>query len=160
MHKIVIFVAQYFIILSTLTTFYVWLKLKRDSKKTFIIEGVIAGVIAIALAFIGGKLFHNPRPFVVGHFKPYFPHANDNGFPSDHMLLSSVFAFVAFKYSKLWGWVLVALAILIGASRVIAGIHHSIDIIGSVVFAAIGVAVARFVADRFINKKLAAKQDQ
>ena len=160
MHGIVVFVAEYFIALAALTTLYVWLKLNRPQKKTFVIEGVIGGIIAIVLALIGSKLFHNPRPFVVGHFTPYFPHAKDNGFPSDHMLLASVFAFVVFKYNKMWGWVLAGLAVLIGASRVISGIHHSIDIIGSVIFAAAGVALARFLADRFINKKLASKKDQ
>ena len=154
MHEIVIFIAEYFIILSAFSAFYVWLKLNRSQKKTFIIEGLISGVVALVLAFIGSKLFHNPRPFVVGHFTPYFPHANNNGFPSDHMLLASVFAFVSLKYSKSFGWALIILAILIGASRVISGIHHSIDIVGSVIFASLGVVLARFLVERFIAKKL------
>lgn len=153
MHEIVIIIAKYFIVLAALVALYVWLKLERDQKKTFILEGLVGGLLALALAFIGSRLYHNPRPFVVGHFTPYFSHGNDNGFPSDHMLLTSVLAFLCLKYSKTWGWVLVILAILIGSSRVIAGVHHSIDIIGSAIFAAIGVAVARFAISRISHKR-------
>ena len=159
MHEIVIIIAKYFIVLSSLAALFVWLKLERNQKKTFILEGLIGGLIALALAYIGSRLYHNPRPFVVGHFTPYFSHGNDNGFPSDHMLLASVLAFMCLKYSKLWGWVLIVLAILIGTSRVIAGVHHSIDIIGSAVFAALGITLAQVVISRISMKQTTVKDE-
>ncbi len=152
MHEIVTITAKYFIVISALVTVYIWLKLDREKKKLFIIEGFVGGILAIGLAIIGSKLYHDPRPFVVGHFTPYFSHGNDNGFPSDHTLITSVVGFLVLKYSKIGGWILVAVAVLIGLARVIAGVHHMTDIIGSIVFAAIGVWLARYIVRRFIAR--------
>jgi len=156
MHEIVIIVAKYFIVVSALVALYIWVKLDREQKKQFIIEGFIGGILALVLAIIGSKLYHDPRPFVVGHFTPYFLHGNDNGFPSDHTLITSVVAFLAMKYSKLGGWVLLALAVMIGLARVIAGVHHLVDIIGSIIFAGIGILVAQLIVRRtFAKSKVA-----
>lgn len=156
MHEIVIIVAKYFLALSFLGALYVWLKLNPEQKKLFILEGVVGGILAILLAVIGSKLYNDPRPFVVGHFTPYFAHGADNGFPSDHTLLTSVLAFLAMKYSKLWGWILLAVAVLIGLARVIGGVHHLADIIGSIIFAGVGVLVAQSIIRRFYSRPVAA----
>jgi len=153
MHEIVIIVAKYFIALSALVTLYVWLRLSTEAKKRFIVEGFIGGVLAVLLAIIGSKLFHDPRPFVAGHFTPYFPHGNDNGFPSDHTLLAAVFAFLTLKYSKFYGWLLIVLAVLVGLARVIAGVHHLADIAGSIVFAAIGILIAQVISRQLLKSR-------
>ena len=152
MHEIVIIVAKYFIVVSALVALYIWIKLSRENKKQFILEGFIGGILALGLAIIGSKLYHDPRPFVIGHFTPYFPHGNDNGFPSDHTLITSVVAFLAMKYSKVGGWILLVLAVMIGLARVIAGVHHLADIIGSIIFAGIGILVAQLIARRTMGK--------
>ncbi|MEO8784836.1 MAG: phosphatase PAP2 family protein, partial [Candidatus Saccharimonadales bacterium] len=130
MHQLVVIVAKYFIVLSALVTLAVLLKIKRPQQIRLIVAIVIGGVITYLLAKIGGHLYYDPRPFVAGHFAPYFGHANDNGFPSDHTLLAGLLAFSAWKYSRKAGYLLLALAIMIGGARVIAGVHHSADIVG------------------------------
>lgn len=141
MHEIVIFIAKYLFIVSLIGSFVVWLKLSRREKKEFIILALASGLLALALAKLGSWIFYNPRPFVVGHFAPYFPHGNDNGFPSDHTLLTSFLAFVVIKYNRTAGYWLLLVAILVGISRVIAGVHHLVDIIGSIIFSAVAVYV-------------------
>lgn len=150
MHDVVTFVAKYFILLSVAGTLLVWLKVSTAEKKRFILLAFVAAVFTLVLAKAASHLYYDPRPFVAGHFTPYFSHAADNGFPSDHTLLASFLAFTTWVYSRKAGVALFVLAILIGASRVIAGVHHPLDIVGSVVFAFVGV----WLASRLVRRPL------
>lgn len=152
MHEIITLIAKYFIVLSCLGALVVWLRLTTADKKRFIILAIAGAILTLILAKLGSKVFYNPRPFVVGHFTPYFSHGNDNGFPSDHTLFASFLAFLSWHYSKKLGISLFVVALLIGLSRVIAGVHHLIDIIGSIVFAFIGSWVVWYLLQRITNK--------
>jgi len=163
MHTIVTIVAKDFIIIPALIALFVWLRLDRHLKKEFILFAFGSVVITVALAVIGSKLFNNPRPFVVGQFTPYFAHGNDNGFPSDHTLLGSLLAFLVYKYDRKLGILALLFALAIGLARVLAGVHHVIDIIGAIVFAAIGVSIAaalvRRVSERGIHYRLSRSKE-
>lgn len=150
MHSVVTFVAKYFIVLSVLGAGFIWWRLKNDEKKQFIAFAVLGAILTLILAKIGSHVHSDPRPFVVGHFTPYFPHGADNGFPSDHTLLASFLAFTVWRYHRRAGVYLLILAILIGLSRVIAGIHHVQDIVGSIVFALIGTWIAWKLIEHFM----------
>lgn len=99
------------------------------------LSAVIALPLTYLLAKLGSILYYNPRPFVVGDFTPLIPHSADNGFPSDHMLISSAIASVVFFFNRKLGSALLFIAFLVGVSRMLAGIHHLVDIIGSLAFA-------------------------
>jgi membrane-associated phospholipid phosphatase len=152
MHDVVIIVAKYFIILPPLVLAYVWLRLGRADKKQAVILGVIAAALTGILAILGSKLINDPRPFVAGHFTPYFAHGNDNGFPSDHTLFAGLVACITYVYSKRFGYVTFALALLIGLSRVIAGVHHLIDIVAALLMAVAATALSKLLVRRFITK--------
>jgi len=82
-----------------------------------------------------GMFYYNPRPFVVGDFTPLIPHEPDNGFPSDHILLSSAISTVIYPFSKKVSVLSWFFTILIGISRILAGVHQPIDIAGSLIIA-------------------------
>ncbi len=163
MHELVIIFAEYFIILSVLISVYVWFSLPTASdKKRFAVQAIVGGIIGLILLELGKHVFYNPRPFVVGHFVPYFPHGSDNGFPSEHALLVFYLAFLAWKYNRKAAYILFVLAVMVGSARVAAGIHHSIDIIGGAVFAAIAVVVSHKIFEtnkirRYFNKPVASE---
>lgn len=142
MHEAVIIVAKYFIVIPVIVAGLVWLRLPGREKLRFIVLAAIGAGLAYGLAKLGSALFYNPRPFVVGHFTPYFAHGADNGFPSDHTLLAATLAALVFSRNRRWGQIVLAVALLIGLSRVIAGVHHLIDIIGAIVFGCVGVWLA------------------
>lgn len=152
MHELVTFVAKYFIILPPLLLAYVWLRLGRADKKQAVILGIIAAVLTGALAVLGSKLINDPRPFVAGHFTPYFAHGNDNGFPSDHTLFAGLVASITYMYSKRFGYLAFALATLIGLNRVIAGVHHLMDIVGALLIAIAATALSKLLVRRFTTK--------
>lgn len=97
---------------------------------------------------LSANLYFDPRPFVVGHFTPLLPHAPDNGFPSDHALLTSAIASVGFVYNKKVSAVLWALTVIVGLARVFAGVHHLVDIAGAISISILVTAVI----DYFLKK--------
>jgi undecaprenyl-diphosphatase len=74
---------------------------------------------------------------VIGHFIPLVLHVPDNGFPSDHVLLTSAIASIIFPFNRGTSTAAWIVAVLVGVSRVYVGVHHPIDIIGSMVISAI-----------------------
>jgi undecaprenyl-diphosphatase len=160
MHELVITIAKYFIVISVVASLLVWLRLSRADKRRFIIVAIIGAILSLLLAKIGSKLFYDPRPFVAGHFTPYFPHGNDNGFPSDHTLFTSFLAFLVMKFNCKAGIALLVVAALVGVSRRLAGVHHLVDIIGSMVFAAIGVGLAILAVNFISNHRTPSNYEQ
>jgi len=128
-----IFFAKYlYIVVILVAVVYVLLQ-KRSTQKSMIILTVIALPFIYIVAKIAGHFYYDPRPFVQMHITPLIPHAPDNGFPSDHTLISAAFASILFVFNKKWGIVAFILAILVGISRVYTHVHSPIDIIGSLV---------------------------
>lgn len=161
MHELVIIIAKYFVLISIIMTAYVWWKLPTFSeKKRFVAEAILAAALSLVIAKIGSKLYNDPRPFVVGHFTPYFSHANDNGFPSDHTLFTSFMAFLVWRYNRAFGYGLLVIAALVGLSRVIAGVHHLVDIIGAFVCSLIGVALAAVIVKAVLGRKKVAPEPE
>lgn len=115
-----------------------WLRASRPVKFTLAWQLILGGLIALGLARLGGHFYYDTRPFVRDHVKPLFAHAPDNGFPSDHALLTSFLAFSFWRYSKPFSVALLVNALLVSAARVAAHVHSPIDIVGSFVFALIG----------------------
>ncbi len=134
MDVIAIFIAKYLYLLVLLIGVVYFFFQSRKVQKDMIISAVIIGPIAFIFSRIGGFLYYDPRPFVVGHFIPLISHVADNGFHSDHVLLTGAAATVVWFFNKKLGLVLWALALLIGWARVYTGVHHITDIIGSIVF--------------------------
>lgn len=133
MNSLIVFIAQYFIFLSVIGWIVVLIRLPKNSRIRYIIFTALIGAGSLLVAALLKHFIHDPRPFVVGHFTPLFAHAPDNGFPSDHTLLGAALAFATFPFSKKIGVLLLANAILVGSMRVAAGVHHWLDIIGSIV---------------------------
>jgi membrane-associated phospholipid phosphatase len=80
----------------------------------------------------------DPRPFVQAPSSPpLFPHAADNGFPSDHGAAGGLLAALVTAHKRAVGAVVAVGAVLIAAARVAAHVHHVQDVVAGL---AIGVA--------------------
>ncbi len=147
MTHIIIFTANYLYLLPVVIFIAYGLLTKR--RREFILLSVLVLPTSYLLGVLAGHLFYDPRPFVVSHTTPLFPHAPDNGFPSDHALLTGTLAALITAFSVPLGLFMWFLAFLIGASRVLAGVHHALDIIGSFLIAAASTAVLWQLLKRF-----------
>ena len=129
----IIFVAKYLLFVSTAIALVYFLKQPRQKQKEILVFAAILLPLSYIVAKILSHFYFDPRPFVLGYFVPLIPHAADNGFPSDHTLLGAAIAFAVFQFNKKLGILLLFLAILVGAARVLAGVHHFTDIAGSII---------------------------
>lgn len=87
--------------------------------------------------------YQHPRPFeALGNVTQLVEHGGGDSFPSGHAAIAfAAAAAVIFSGHKL-GWRLFFIAALVGAARVIAGVHWPFDVVGG---AATGVVSAWFI---------------
>src|SRR6185312_131460 len=103
---LIILSAKYLIALPVIVVLAYLLLVSWAQKSRLILISLVAMTLSYALARVASDLYSDPRPFVVGHFKPLIDHAADNGFPSDHMLLASTIAMIVFFFNKRMGLLL------------------------------------------------------
>ncbi len=148
LNQLIIFAAKYLFLLLPAIAFMWFVQLPPAAKKEVLVLGVITGVLALALGRFAALFFFDPRPFVAGHFTPLIPHAPDNGFPSDHTLLSSAIAITVFLRNRRIGVLLWFLVLLVGAGRIGSGLHSPVDVGGSIAFSIIAGLIADFIVHR------------
>ena len=108
----------------------------------------VSGGIAWFLAKILKILIHTDRPFNI------FPQVQSlfietgYAFPSGHTMVASAIAFALFFTHKKIGYLFMSFAFIVGLSRIIAGVHFPVDILGGFV---LGFLVA-FSVNYFIKK--------
>ncbi|HCC83980.1 TPA: hypothetical protein DEP96_03985 [Candidatus Uhrbacteria bacterium] len=134
---LIIFGAKYLYLVVVALTLYYFYKLSHSQRKSFIILAIISLPLIFLVSRLTSQFYFDPRPFVVGNFTPLVPHAADNGFPSDHTLLVAACATLMFVYHRKASYLIGLVALLVGLSRVAAGVHHLVDIIGSIIIAII-----------------------
>lgn len=134
-NELIIFSAKYLFWLSIAIAIFYFFATQKSTKKKLLVLTLVSFPLAYLLAKISSRFINDPRPFVTAHLKPLIPHIADNGFPSDHMLLTMTIASVLFVFNRKLGILATIIAICIGTARVLAQIHHSADIIGSSIIA-------------------------
>ncbi len=155
MDSIIIFGARHLTAVMILIALVFFLRLSREKKKEMIMFAIITLPIIYLTAKISSFFYFNPRPFVVGNFVPLVAHVPDNGFPSEHTLLSAAVASIAYFFNKKLGIILFILALLVGASRVLAGVHHSLDVAGSVIIATgVSFLIYKYILPSVLKSKL------
>jgi undecaprenyl-diphosphatase len=153
MDSVIIFCAKYLFIIVPL--FYLWAiyqASKRD-RKTLVISFIVAGIAAVILDKLGGKLYYDPRPFVSHNVTPLIQHSADNGFPSEHTIFSMTIAVLLFYYRRRLGVLAIIVAYIVGAARVAAHVHSPIDIIGAIVMAIVAASAGYFATEKWLVTK-------
>jgi undecaprenyl-diphosphatase len=93
-----------------------------------------AVVAAVAIAALVAHFVFEARPFVTdGSTHLLIKHAADNGFPSDHTTFSFAVAGAMLAWKRSLGLVCLALASLVGLSRIYVGVHWPSDIAGGAI---------------------------
>ena len=149
---LIVFGAKYLIIVPLLVTLYVLYRQQSRRRRELVLTAVIALPLTYVVARITGYFYFDPLPFVVGNFTPLIPHVADNGFPSDHALLATSLAALVSRFDMRWGVVLWFCAIAIGVSRVLAGVHHTIDVLGGMLIASVVVIAVHTLIARHFEK--------
>jgi undecaprenyl-diphosphatase len=145
-HAVDSLVAQDGLYVVALVAFVVWVAAPRPEKVALAVEMAVGLLAVVVLVKVAGALHDDPRPFVSDPaVHPWFAHPADNGFPSDHTAVAALTSLVVLRRRRTTGLVLLAVTVLIGASRVLAHVHHVQDIVAGVVIGLVG-AVAGVLA--------------
>lgn len=149
---IIIFSAKYLYLVSI--AIFIWFGITTMRRKKFLLLSIFVLPLSYIIARIVSLFYYNPRPFISEHIIPLIHHIADNGFPSDHALLTGTLAAIVTVFDKRIGAILWATAIIVGVARVFAGIHHVVDIVGSYVIALAGLGIGyAFVYYIYSHKK-------
>jgi undecaprenyl-diphosphatase len=146
MHGLIVFSAAYLYLIILVLGGIIFVRAGRQDKIALVYLALVALPLAFLLGELCNRIIISPRPFLVDHVQALVPATADNGFPSDHTLLSMTVAFLVFAYNRKLGLLLIVLAAFVGAGRVLANVHHPIDVIGGTIIAAIAVFIASQVA--------------
>jgi membrane-associated phospholipid phosphatase len=109
----------------------------RDRTLRAAVASLLGLTVADKLCHYLGALQYVPRPFVVLHFTPLFPHADNNSFPSSTVAFGAVVAAVVLLAWWRLGMVLAVGTVIIAVGCVYVGVHYIEDVI---VGAALGIA--------------------
>ncbi len=155
--SIAVLVAKYLYLVQILIALIFFLRQPHPRQVEMVAFAMVFFPLVVVVARMAALFYFDPRPFVVGHFQPLLAHAPDNGFVSDHALLTSAAATLVVYFGWRLGLGLWVLAILVGASRVYVGIHHPIDVLAAFAMSAVLSPLAFRVADRWLAPALAAR---
>lgn len=133
MNEVIKFTAQYFYIPVILGALIYAVFFYRKRFIELALATIFIGGVSYLLAKLSGQIISDPRPFIQTGIAPLVPGSLDNGFPSDHTLLVAAVGGILFYFNRKAGIVVWLLALLIGLARVYAGVHHLLDIAGSLV---------------------------
>lgn len=105
----------------------------------------LAVIAALAVNQLLGKLWFEPRPFMIGLGHTLAKHAPDGSFPSDHatFMWSLGLGLIATRAWRGWGWVVSVLGLAVAWSRIYLGLHFPIDMAGSLLVGLGAALVAR-----------------
>ncbi|MFQ5661897.1 MAG: phosphatase PAP2 family protein [Candidatus Paceibacteria bacterium] len=121
-------------------------KIRFKHAATIIIVALFAWGIAKAIKFF----YFSPRPFeALQNVNLLFEHGGGDSMPSGHATFYSALATSFYFYHKYLAIIYIIGAILIGLSRIIAGIHWPLDILAGY---ALGGLIG-YIAYRFLARK-------
>ena len=133
MQDLICFIAEkFFIIILAVEGLYLLL-VHRSQWRELMITALVIGGLSFFISLVANRIILDPRPFIVQGFTPLIHSSTDNGFPSDHTLLLAATAAILMTVSKRAGLLGFLGAFIVGFARVYVGVHHVLDIIGSVV---------------------------
>lgn len=121
----------------------------RERVKIFWVSAISVVVARLGIVNIIRLFYHHPRPFLAFNVHQLIAENEKYSFPSGHSAFFFALAAAVYFYSKKWGIVFFIVSILMGISRVIAGVHYPFDILGGMV---IGIAAA-FATRYFVEKR-------
>jgi undecaprenyl-diphosphatase len=152
MDNLIIFCAKYLFVAVVGIYILAIIQASPKHRKALVLAFVIAGIIAVVLDKLAGKLYYDPRPFVTHHLKPLISHSADNGFPSEHTVFTMTISAALIYYRRRLGMVAFGLALLVGIGRVAAHVHSPIDIIGGILIGIAAGSGGYFLAERILKR--------
>lgn len=133
--SVMLAITRYGPFLLVLPLLYLWFFRGAKGKKAALLALASMG-LALLLAQIITIFYFRERPFAMHEVNLLIEKSPDSSFPSDHATFSFAIASMVWLQDRKAGWVSLALALLIGVSRVFVGTHYPLDILGGALLGA------------------------
>jgi undecaprenyl-diphosphatase len=105
-----------------------------DTRRHILLLAVLAAGVALSINLILNWAVPRPRPSATLPAHLLISEPRDPSFPSDHAAVTSAVGTVLLLGGEpAWGALGVVGAVLIGAARVVAGVHYPSDIVGGII---------------------------
>jgi membrane-associated phospholipid phosphatase len=151
-HTVIVVAAQYLLYGLALVAAGVWLVLDRAGKATLAVQAVLGLALVGVGILVAAHLHADPRPFVHDpDSTPFFAHAADNGFPSDHSAAAGLLAALVLRWRRPAGVLVAAGAVVVAWSRVAAHVHHAQDVVAGLLIGAAAGTLAVWLVARLID---------
>lgn len=113
---------------------YLWLKTEKTANRRFklLVKTVLTAVVALAINQVIGFIYFRPRPFVFHQVNLLVGRSTDASFPSDHTTFAAAFTGALFKEGRLLAVIMAIFTVILGISRVYAGAHYPLDVLGGI----------------------------
>ncbi len=131
LNPFVVFIAEYMVYVLGMATIAYWFT-RPKKNRMMVIHALMAFTLAEILGKMAGQVYSHYQPFAeLPDVSVLVAHEIDNSFPSDHTILffSVGVSFWLARKKETWVWPVIAL--LVGISRVWAGIHYPIDVVAA-----------------------------
>lgn len=142
---LIVFLAKYYVGFLVFAVAVFCVSNRKHLRREFWIRALGTGILAFVLSRVVSRFFYNARPFVENGTTPLVFHVPDNGFPSDHALLTAWLVAVVCPYNRRLAFGLAVGAVLVGMGRVLAQVHHVEDVLGSFAIVAVSAVIAALV---------------
>ncbi|SCK52392.1 undecaprenyl-diphosphatase [Variovorax sp. HW608] len=112
---------------------------------------LMAALLALALGSVAceliGHVWNRPRPFVLGLGFQHLPHGPSASFPSSHATAygAMAFSFLLAAGHRAFGCILLVLAALVAAARVVVGVHYPMDVFFGLVLGGLAAIAAHYI---------------
>lgn len=135
---IIIFGAQYLPFVLVAAVLSLWFRKHR----VLVFKSLVAAGLALAAAEVLKYICGTSRPFMNGAVEALISIRANGAFPSSHTAALAALATVLLPKQRELGLILLLGSIVVGACRILVGVHYPVDILGGFV---LGVGVGWFV---------------
>lgn len=94
-------------------------------------------LFAFLIVSIFRKIINRKRPYESIDIEPLLEHKQGESFPSRHTVSAFIIAFVCFHVNITLGIITLIIAVIIGITRIFAGVHYISDVIVAIIIAII-----------------------
>lgn len=146
--KIFTFIALWGILYFLIVGLYIWYRPYQTKEETIRAKQL---VVMLCLAVVAALLIVNIFDVLTPRARPFVTHndivavnvlVDPTSFPSLHVAMTFAFsAMLLLLNRRTLGWISFAVAILIGLSRVVTGVHYPTDIIGGMIVGFVAAAI-------------------
>jgi undecaprenyl-diphosphatase len=143
-----ILAAKYLVLLGPLLALFVVWRSTKMNRRSLLLRAVATAILATTLLHIVAGTYFEQRPFVRLHTVPLIPHAANNSFPSDYVMIAACAAFLLYSYSVPVAVLATIAALVVGWARIATLLESPLDVIVSFALASVTVFIAHVLIRR------------